>query len=32
LFTFVCRHGWQFAVMDAPTAINLRTRGSSFMV
>jgi hypothetical protein len=26
------RHGWQFAVIEAPTAINLIVRSSSFMV
>jgi hypothetical protein len=30
--TFTSRHGWQLAVMDAPTAINRMVRSSSFMV
>jgi hypothetical protein len=28
----ICRHGWQLAVIDAPTAISLKVRLSSFMV
>jgi hypothetical protein len=32
LVTFICKHGWQLAVIDAPTAINRIVRSSSFMV
>jgi hypothetical protein len=31
LVTLICKHGWQLAVMDAPTAINRMVFSSSVM-